>query len=144
MNICTELTVDTQASSFGSSVSVKFFLALTSLFCFLCNYFIMNIHNYILHAAGDVLEDLSTPLLDITNKKLGNPSLQCCMLHSIEECERERVEEARKKQAEARSEMGGFNMGRWQGAPQLNNSQRRNENVTNVVLVTLMFLSMFW
>jgi len=38
--------------------------------------------------AGDVLEDLRTPLLDIINRKLANPSLKCCMLHSADECER--------------------------------------------------------
>lgn len=36
-----------------------------------------------------MLEDLSTPLLDITNRKLSDPSLQCCVLHSKEECEKE-------------------------------------------------------
>ena len=48
--------------------------------------------------SGDLLEDLRTPLLDITNKKLGNPSFQCCMLHSLEECEKERLEEEKKQQ----------------------------------------------
>jgi len=48
--------------------------------------------------SGDILEDLRTPLLDITNKKLGNPSFQCCMLHSLEECEKERLEEEKKQQ----------------------------------------------
>merc|ERR1712194_772911 len=93
--------------------------------------------------SGDVLEDLSTPLLDITNKKLGNPSLECCMLHSAEECERERVEEARNRNAEANSQMGGFNMGKWTGGPQSNDSQQRNGISIHFVFVALIFLSIF-
>jgi hypothetical protein len=59
--------------------------------------------------AGDVLSDLRTPLLDITNKKLGDPSFQCCTLHSAEECELERLA----KEQEMQSQMGGFDFGRW-------------------------------
>jgi hypothetical protein len=42
--------------------------------------------------SGDILPDLRTPLLDITNKKLANPAFECCMLHSQAECELEKEE----------------------------------------------------
>jgi len=59
--------------------------------------------------SGDLLDNLRTPLLDITNKKLGNPSFQCCMLHSLDECEKERLEEEKKKQQQQQSQnQGGY------------------------------------
>ncbi|KAL7495622.1 hypothetical protein ACHAWT_005023, partial [Skeletonema menzelii] len=70
--------------------------------------------------SGDLLEDLRTPLLDITNKKLGNPSFQCCMLHSIDECEKERLEEEKRQQQQNQNQGGysnsfGFDMNTWGG-----------------------------
>jgi chitinase len=59
--------------------------------------------------SGDVLDDLSTPLLDITNRKLGDPSLQCCLLHSEEECEKERLE----RESASHAQMGGFDSSMW-------------------------------
>ncbi|KAL3775108.1 hypothetical protein ACHAW5_001511 [Stephanodiscus triporus] len=58
--------------------------------------------------SGDVLEDLSTPLLDVANMKLAHPSFECCTLHSEEECERERMEAEM-----ANSQMMGFDVGGW-------------------------------
>lgn len=67
--------------------------------------------------SGDLLENLRTPLLDITNKKLGNPSFQCCMLHSLQECETERLEEEKKQQHQDQqgsySNSFGFDTSRW-------------------------------
>jgi len=56
--------------------------------------------------SGDLLENLRTPLLDITNKKMGNPSFQCCMLHSLDECEKERLEQEKKQQYQ--DQQGGY------------------------------------
>jgi hypothetical protein len=42
--------------------------------------------------SGDILPDLRTPLLDITNKKLANPAFECCLLHSQAECDLEKEE----------------------------------------------------
>lgn len=55
------------------------------------------------------MEDHSTPLLDVTNAKLANPAFECCMLHSVEECELERSQD---KQALSQSQ-SGFNSDRW-------------------------------
>ncbi len=61
--------------------------------------------------SGDVLADLSTPLLDVTNMKLARRSFECCTLHSEDECERERLEAER---AAANSQSGGFDYyGEW-------------------------------
>lgn len=59
-------------------------------------------------------------MLDITNRKLGNPSLQCCMLHSEDECEKERME----SNLVSSSQMGGFDSGRWAGSGPLSGSRR--------------------
>lgn len=59
--------------------------------------------------SGDLLDDLTTPLLDITNRKLADPSLECCSLHSEEECEKERIE----RESASYSQMGGFDYNQW-------------------------------
>ena len=54
--------------------------------------------------------------MDITNKKLGNPSFQCCMLHSLEECEKERLEEEKKQQYQGQGDYSnsfGFDTSTW-------------------------------
>jgi hypothetical protein len=90
------------------------------------------------HAAGDVLPDLRTPLLDITNKKLADPAFQCCTLHSAEECELERLA----KEQEMQSQMGGFDFGRWAAEGEESNSNGcllgRNDNA----VVTLVMMSL--
>ncbi len=85
--------------------------------------------------AGDVLSDLRTPLLDITNKKLGDSSFQCCTLHSAEECELERLA----KEQEMQSQMGGFDFGRWAAGESSSNGcvLRRKNNVGIFVIISL-------
>ena len=99
---------------------------LLDLYCFMClyshymlftlvifEYFQYLITNYQIRiSAGDILEDLRTPLLDITNAKLGNPSMQCCALHSEEECEKERLENEQMSSSQA------FDMHQWYGNSQ--------------------------
>mmetsp|Transcript_18470 Transcript_18470/g.38287 ORF Transcript_18470/g.38287 Transcript_18470/m.38287 type:complete len:838 (+) Transcript_18470:89-2602(+) len=59
--------------------------------------------------SGDLLEGLHTPLLDITNKKLANPSMRCCSLHSEAECT---IEESEQNQQTTYSQVG-FDGERW-------------------------------
>jgi chitinase len=82
--------------------------------------------------SGDVLHDLSTPLLDITNRKLGDPSLECCALHSQEECEKERLEQESQL---SHSQIGGFDSARWgtQGTP--GNASRERWTHGGVLLI---------
>lgn len=86
--------------------------------------------------SGDVMEDLRTPLLDITNKKLGNPSLECCMLHSADECERERSEDAQNHQLSS-SQMDGFDSSAWAGGPEENDSRRKERKLSLVLLIAI-------
>jgi chitinase len=59
--------------------------------------------------SGDMLADLSTPLLDVVNMKLAHSSFECCTLHSEEECERERLE----AEQAADFNSGEFDYGEW-------------------------------
>jgi len=89
--------------------------------------------------SGDVLEDLRTPLLDITNVKLRNPSLQCCMLHSAEECEKERLEDEKNQQL-SYSQMAGFDSARWAGEL---SGVRQNNSTPVLYSVLLLSLALF-
>jgi chitinase len=89
--------------------------------------------------SGDILEDLRTPLLDITNKKLANPSFQCCMLHSIDECEKERLEEEKRQQQQQQyqnqggySNSFGFDTSTWGG-----NESIRMQNGSSILSLSI-------
>ena len=88
--------------------------------------------------SGDLLDDLRTPLLDITNVKLSNPSLECCSLHSEEECEKERLE----REQVTQSQMNGFDIARWDGKSDMSGSVRRDESfgVLALLVVTVLLL----
>ncbi len=59
--------------------------------------------------SGDMLADMSTPLLDVVNMKLAHSSFECCTLHSEEECEKERLE----AEQAANFNSGEFDYGEW-------------------------------
>lgn len=67
--------------------------------------------------SGDMLEDGQTPLLDVTNQKLADPALRCCMLHSARECELEAEEEKRRGNPYANMGMNGFDHTAWGSGP---------------------------
>lgn len=94
------------------------------------------IHSFFSHcAAGDVLENLQTPLLDITNRKLGNPSLECCMLHSADECEKERMSNEMSTNSQS-----GFDSTRWEGGPQMDGARRGMESPSVLALALSLLL----
>jgi len=68
--------------------------------------------------SGDMLNDLQTPLLDITNRKLADPSIECCLLHSADECEKERLYE----QQQLNAQTGGFDSAGWSPTAAMNGS----------------------
>ena len=87
-----------------------------------------NLHGFIIwELSGDMLDDLRTPLLDITNAKLANPSMKCCLLHSEEECEKERLE------SQQMSNSQGFDASRW-GADLTSGSIQRRKSSTIIIL----------
>lgn len=79
--------------------------------------------------------------MDITNRKLADPSLQCCMLHSAEECEKERLEEEKNQQLSHSQHTGGFDMSRWTG-PLPDSSGYKRWSETSGYLVLLLSLVM--
>ena len=81
--------------------------------------------------SGDVMDDLSTPLLDITNRKLGDPSIVCCALHSADECEKERLE----RESQSHSQMGGFDSSQWGSQMQESSSRGGPALVWSLLLV---------
>jgi hypothetical protein len=42
--------------------------------------------------SGNILADVSTPLLDMVHMKLSSSVFKCCTLHSEDKCEREQLE----------------------------------------------------
>jgi chitinase len=83
--------------------------------------------------SGDVLEDLSTPLLDVANMKLAHPTFECCTLHSEEECETERLEAEM-----ANSQMMGFDVGGWTSSSGLDESGCEGEyRVASILRLSL-------
>lgn len=89
--------------------------------------------------SGDMLDDLSTPLLDITNRKLGNSTLACCMLHSQDECEKERLEQ----DSQSDSWISGFDSARW-GGPEVNRSPRRPERLGGLIMILATTTALLW
>lgn len=104
--------------------------------------------------SGDLLENLRTPLLDVTNKKLGNPSFQCCMLHSIDECEKERLEEEKKQQQQQQyqnqggySNSFGFDTSTWgnESIRFQNGSLRVSLSIISVIVIGCVFVvTLIW
>ena len=117
-----------EGSSFGSCVS-------NALYCRPCfasfQFSSTDVTPISASLAGDMLDDLRTPLLDITNVKLSNPSLECCSLHSEEECEKERLE----REQVTQSQMNGFDIARWDGKSDMSGSVRREESLGVLALL---------
>jgi hypothetical protein len=55
--------------------------------------------------SGNVLANLSTPLIDMANMKLAQSLFKCCTLHSEDKCKRELLEV---EQQAANSQLSGF------------------------------------
>eukprot|EP00804_Cyclotella_cryptica_P010623 CCRYP_005442-RB/>CCRYP_005442-RB protein AED:0.09 eAED:0.09 QI:133/0.93/0.88/1/0.87/0.82/17/1617/824 len=86
--------------------------------------------------SGDLLDDLRTPLLDITNKKLANPAFECCKLHSEHECELEKAEEEKQNTSLSLSQ-GGFDGYKW---VEQNNSHKSNAKAPRPAFILLFVL----
>jgi chitinase len=97
--------------------------------------------------SGDVLGDLSTPLLDVANMKLANPSFECCTLHSEEECEKERLEA---EQLANSQWSGGYDYGGWTSSSGLeeNGVERRDWSSSIIIRLSAAFVAatalLFW